>query len=140
MRERTPLDELPPARRQRKKNEGKGRARALGRLDPLKHEQYREAKRTRKKEAALRAARGEQVVWGEYRFRAQSRDISLIYFLQISRAAGRYFGKFLRPGSYSMCAARGETSKRHACVTHAVKLGFGLLAGMRGGGGRRCAT
>jgi len=62
VRERTPLGELPPARRQRKKNEGKGRARALGRLDPLKHEQYREAERTRKKDAALRAARGEQVV------------------------------------------------------------------------------
>ena len=40
VRERTPQGELPPARRQRKKNEGKGRARALGRLDPLKHEQY----------------------------------------------------------------------------------------------------
>lgn len=62
VRERTPLGELPPARRQRKKNEGKGRARALGRLDPLKHEQYLEAERTRKKDAALRAARGEQVV------------------------------------------------------------------------------
>ena len=43
VRERTPLGELPPARRQRKKNEGKARARALGRLDPLKHEQYLEA-------------------------------------------------------------------------------------------------
>ena len=62
VRERTPLGELPPARWQRKKNEGKARARALGRLDPLKHEQYLEAERTRKKDAALRAARGEQVV------------------------------------------------------------------------------
>ena len=44
------------------KNEGKARARALGRLDPLKHEQYLEAERTRKKDAALQAARGEQVV------------------------------------------------------------------------------
>ena len=44
------------------KNEGKARARALGRLDPIKHEQHLEAERTRKKDAALRAARGEQVV------------------------------------------------------------------------------
>ena len=62
VRECTPLGELPPARRQRKKNEGKARARALCRLDPFKHEQYLEAERTRKKEAALRAARGELVV------------------------------------------------------------------------------
>ena len=61
-RERTPQSELPPARRQRKKNEGNNRARALGRLDPLKHEQYLETERTRKKDAALRVARGEQVV------------------------------------------------------------------------------
>ena len=44
------------------KNEGQARGRALGRLDPLKHEQYKEAERTRKIDAALRAARGEQVV------------------------------------------------------------------------------
>ena len=62
VRERTPMGEQPPVRRQRMKNEGNNRARALGRLDPVKHEQYLEAERTRKKDAALRAARGEQVV------------------------------------------------------------------------------
>ena len=61
VRERTPLGELPPALRQRKKNEGKRRARALGRLDPLKHEQYLEAERARKRDAALRAERDEIV-------------------------------------------------------------------------------
>ena len=61
VRERTPIGELPPARRQRMKNEGKARARALGRLDPIKHQQYLEAERTRKQDAALRAARGEIV-------------------------------------------------------------------------------
>lgn len=62
VRVRTPIGELPPARRQRMKNEGQARGRALGRLDPLKHEQYKEAERTRKKDATLRAARGKQVV------------------------------------------------------------------------------
>ena len=62
VRVRTPIGELPPARRQRMKNEGQAKGRALGRLDPLKHEQYLEAERTRKKDAALRVARGEQVV------------------------------------------------------------------------------
>ena len=59
VRECTPLGELPPARRQRKKNEGKARARALLRLDPVKHGQYREAERARKSGAAQRAASGE---------------------------------------------------------------------------------
>ena len=62
VRERTPMGELPPARRQRMKNQGNNRARALVRLDPLEHERYLEAERTRKKHAALRVARGEQVV------------------------------------------------------------------------------
>ena len=60
VRERTPPGELPPARRQRMKNEGKARARAVVRLDPVGHERYLEAERTRKKAAALRAARGAQ--------------------------------------------------------------------------------
>ena len=51
VRVRTPIGELPPARRQRMKNEGQARGRALGRLDPLKHEQYKEAERTRKRDA-----------------------------------------------------------------------------------------
>ena len=59
VRECTPLGEPPPARRQRKKNEGKARARALLRLDPVKHGQYREAERARKSGAAQRAASGE---------------------------------------------------------------------------------
>ena len=59
VRERTPSGELPPARRQRMKNEGKARARALVRLDPVGHERYLAAERARK---ALRAARGEHVV------------------------------------------------------------------------------
>ena len=59
VRECTPPGELPPARRQRKKNEGKARARALLRLDPVKHGQYREAERARKSGAAQRAASGE---------------------------------------------------------------------------------
>ena len=42
VRERTPSGELPPARRQRMKNEDKARARALVRLSPIKHEQYLE--------------------------------------------------------------------------------------------------
>ena len=59
VRECTPLGELPPAQRQRKKNEGKARARASLRLDPVKHGQYLEAERERKSGAAQRAARGE---------------------------------------------------------------------------------
>ena len=59
LRECTPLVELPPARRQRKKNEGKARARAMDRLDPVKHEQNLEAERARTQNAALRSARGE---------------------------------------------------------------------------------
>ena len=58
VRERTPIGELPPAHRQRMKNEGKARARALGRLDPVKHEQYLKAERARKRDAA----RGKHVV------------------------------------------------------------------------------
>ena len=61
VRERTPIGELPPARRQRMNSERKARARALGRLDPIKHQQHLEAERTRKQDAALRAARGEIV-------------------------------------------------------------------------------
>ena len=64
VRECTPLGELPPARRQRKKNEGKARARALLRLDPVKHGQYREAERARKSGAAQRAACGELTARG----------------------------------------------------------------------------
>ena len=45
----TPLVELPLARRQRLKNEDKARARALVRLDPVKHDQYLEAERARKR-------------------------------------------------------------------------------------------
>ena len=56
VRERTPLGELPPAQRQRKKNEGKARARALDRLDPVKHEMYLESERVRKRDAALSAS------------------------------------------------------------------------------------
>ena len=59
VRECTPLGELPPAQRQRKKNEGKARARASLRLDPVKHGQYLEAERERKSGAAQRAAHGE---------------------------------------------------------------------------------
>ena len=62
VRERTPPGELPPARRQRMKNEGKARARALVRLDPVGHERYLVAERARKADAALRAERGEHVV------------------------------------------------------------------------------
>ena len=58
VRERTPIGELPPAHRQRMKNEGKARARALDRLDPVKHEQYLKAERARKRDAA----RGKHVV------------------------------------------------------------------------------
>ena len=61
VRERTPPGELPPAQRQRKKNEGKARARASLRLDPVKHGQYLEAERARKRDAALRAERDEIV-------------------------------------------------------------------------------
>ena len=61
VRECTPLGELPPAQRQRKKNEGKARARASLRLDPVKHGQYLEAERARKRDAALRAERDEIV-------------------------------------------------------------------------------
>ena len=61
LRECTPLGELLPAQRQRKKNEGKARARASLRLDPVKHGQYLEAERARKRDAALRAERDEIV-------------------------------------------------------------------------------
>ena len=59
VRECTPLGELPPAQRQRKKNEGKAWARASLRLDPVKHSQHLEAERARKSGAAQRAACGE---------------------------------------------------------------------------------
>ena len=61
LRERTPVGELPLAQRQRKKNEGKARERALCRLFPDKHCLYKEAERARKQDAALRAERGEIV-------------------------------------------------------------------------------
>ena len=61
VRERTPSGELPPTRRQRMKNEGKARVRALLRLNPVGHERYLVAERARKKDAALRAARGELI-------------------------------------------------------------------------------
>ena len=44
------------------KNEGKARVRALLRLNPVEHERYLKAERARKKDAALRAARGEHVL------------------------------------------------------------------------------
>ena len=62
VRERTPSGELPPTRRQRMKNEGKARVRALLRLNPVEHERYLVAERARKKDATLRAARGEHVL------------------------------------------------------------------------------
>ena len=37
------------------KNEGKARARALGRLDPVKHEQYLKAERARKTKREINA-------------------------------------------------------------------------------------
>ena len=55
------------------------------------------------------------VNWGGSGFRAEAGDISFTYFFQISRNAGRYFGKFFIAGvtvqyrHYSMCAARGDT-------------------------------
>ena len=46
VRERTPPGELPPAQRQRKKNEGKARARASLRLDPVnRSERWRRSRR-----------------------------------------------------------------------------------------------
>ena len=49
VRDCTPIGEMPLARRQRLKNVGKARARALVRLDPVKHNKYLEAERARKK-------------------------------------------------------------------------------------------
>ena len=49
-RDCTPFGEMPLARRQRLKNVGKARARALVRLDPVKHKEYLEAERARKKQ------------------------------------------------------------------------------------------
>lgn len=48
LREATPADESRSSRRQRMKNIGKARARAIIRLDPVKHEAYREAEAARK--------------------------------------------------------------------------------------------
>ena len=45
-------------------------------------------------------------VWGKYGFRAGVGDISFIYFLHISLAAGRYFGKFLR--SLNSCGSQSQ--------------------------------
>ena len=50
-RVRTPPGESQPARRQRKKNEGKLKARAICRLDADVHERYKEAERARKRPA-----------------------------------------------------------------------------------------
>ena len=54
---------------------------------------------------------------GETRISCGGRGYFFFYFLQISRAVGRYFGKFLRPGSYSICARR--VAKRRNIYTRA---------------------
>ena len=72
----TPLVELPVVRRQRLKNEGKARARALERLDPVKHEHYLVSERARKQDAALRLARGEKGVQRAKRARTDDTNIS----------------------------------------------------------------
>ena len=46
-RVRTPPGESQPAMRQREKNEGKARARAVCRLNPIDHERYKAAERAR---------------------------------------------------------------------------------------------
>ena len=51
------------ARRQRKKNEGKARARAVCRLNPIDHEKYKEAERARKRAAVLATAWMTPVLW-----------------------------------------------------------------------------
>ena len=48
LRERTPVGELPPARRMRLKAESSARSRAMCRLYPEKHAQYKVAERARK--------------------------------------------------------------------------------------------
>ena len=53
-RVRTPLGELPPARRRRKKTESMVRSRAVLKLHPIEHDRHLEADRARKKEAARR--------------------------------------------------------------------------------------
>ena len=62
-RERTPPGESKPAKRQRKKNEGKARARAICRLDPTEHERYKEAERARKRLAVPTTAWAAPICW-----------------------------------------------------------------------------
>ena len=62
-RVRTPPGESQPARRQRKKNEGKLRARAICRLDAADHERYKEAERARKRPAVGAAAWEQPTFW-----------------------------------------------------------------------------
>ena len=59
----TPLGESQPAKRQRKKNEGKARARAVCRLDAERHERYKETERVRKRRAAPATAWAEPTFW-----------------------------------------------------------------------------
>lgn len=62
-RERTPPGESQSAKRQRKKNEGKARARAICRLDPTEHERYKEAERARKRLAVPTTAWAAPICW-----------------------------------------------------------------------------
>ena len=64
-RVRTPPGESSPARRQRKKNEGKARARAVCRLDPIDHERYKAAERARNeaRKRPLATAWAAPVIW-----------------------------------------------------------------------------
>ena len=56
LRERPPVGELPPARRKRLKAESSARSRAMRRLYPEKHAQYKAAERARKTPASGEAA------------------------------------------------------------------------------------
>ena len=62
-RVRTPPGESRPARRQRKKNEGKARARAACRLNAADHERYKEAERVRKRSAARATSWTAPQIW-----------------------------------------------------------------------------
>ena len=64
-RERTPPGESQPARRQRKKNEGKARARAICRLNPVKHAEYKKAERARKSPALQPPKWATPIFWPE---------------------------------------------------------------------------